>query len=180
MTLTFDVRSRNLGERAIKITESSQTGPPIPKRTCTRPTAARNNPRTMQKESQVYSQTGFMGRLRSRMGPYLPKISRKWPSLTFLLNCSTTIYNELALFERFEIPGQPYLCASRSRRSTSATWAAREASRPASGCPRPRSTVGSVAASSIAARGGRSGRGSRSRARSDSRRGGALWRPCAV
>jgi hypothetical protein len=45
-----------------------------------------------------------MGRLRSRIGPYFPKISRKWPSLTFLLNCSTTIYIESALSRRIVVP----------------------------------------------------------------------------
>jgi hypothetical protein len=33
-----------------------------------------------------------MGSFRSLIGPYFPKISRKWFSLTFLVNCSTTIW----------------------------------------------------------------------------------------
>jgi hypothetical protein len=34
---------------------------------------------------------GFMGMRRSLMTPYLPKISRMWSSLTFLVSASTTI-----------------------------------------------------------------------------------------
>jgi hypothetical protein len=34
---------------------------------------------------------GFMGMRRSLMTPYLPKISRTWSSLTFLVSASTTI-----------------------------------------------------------------------------------------
>jgi hypothetical protein len=40
---------------------------------------------------------GFMGILRSLMTPYLPKISRIWSSLTFLVKASTTICMRLAI-----------------------------------------------------------------------------------
>jgi hypothetical protein len=39
---------------------------------------------------------GFMGMRRSLMTPYLPKISRMWSSLTFLVSASTTICDALA------------------------------------------------------------------------------------
>ena len=39
----------------------------------------------------------FIGRSSSRMGPYAPKISRKWLSLTFLVSFSTTIYATSAI-----------------------------------------------------------------------------------
>lgn len=39
----------------------------------------------------------FMGRSRSLMLPYWPKISRRWSSLIFLVNFSTTIYSKWSI-----------------------------------------------------------------------------------